>query len=160
MGNPRGRKKFARKKNDNSWCKPCGTLNKNCTFKVAFSVLVQVFCKLRRIELQLGRVRGKYCGRKETDCVRLVFASRLYLPLIISTFRHRGFAFEYSKIPRSNDVARFPNARGEQSQWPTLTVITNLVNNQLDALPLLYLFILPLYMFRTAQGSSSGDRLY
>jgi len=33
-------------------------------------------------------------------------------------------------------------------------------DNQLDALRLMYLFILPLYMFRTAQCSSSGDRLY
>jgi len=35
-----------------------------------------------------------------------------------------------------------------------------LANNQLDELPLMYLFILPPYMFRTAQCSSSGDRLY
>jgi len=35
-----------------------------------------------------------------------------------------------------------------------------LANNQPDALPLMYLFILPLYMFRTAQYSSSGDGLY
>jgi hypothetical protein len=33
-------------------------------------------------------------------------------------------------------------------------------NNQLDALPLMYLFILSLYMFRKAQCSSSGDQLY
>jgi len=37
---------------------------------------------------------------------------------------------------------------------------TILANNQFDAFPLMYLFILPLYMFRTAQCSSSGDRLY
>ena len=35
-----------------------------------------------------------------------------------------------------------------------------LVNNQLDALSLMYLFILPLYMFRTAQCSSSGDQMH
>ena len=35
-----------------------------------------------------------------------------------------------------------------------------LANNQLDTLPLVYLFIVPLYMFRTAQCSSAGDRLY
>jgi hypothetical protein len=34
------------------------------------------------------------------------------------------------------------------------------VNNQLDTLSLMYLFISPLYMFRTVQCSSSGDRLY
>jgi len=32
-------------------------------------------------------------------------------------------------------------------------------NNHFDALPLMYLFILPLYMFRIAQCSSSGDRV-
>jgi len=37
---------------------------------------------------------------------------------------------------------------------------TILANNKLDALPLMYLFILPLYMFRTAQCLSSGDQLY
>ena len=35
-----------------------------------------------------------------------------------------------------------------------------LVNNQLDALSLMYLFISPLYMFLTAQCLSSGDQLY
>jgi len=35
-----------------------------------------------------------------------------------------------------------------------------LANNQLDTLPLMYLFILPLYKLQTAQCSSSGDRLY
>jgi hypothetical protein len=35
-----------------------------------------------------------------------------------------------------------------------------LVNNQLDALSLMYLFISLLYMFPTAQCSSSGDQLY
>jgi len=42
----------------------------------------------------------------------------------------------------------------------TLHLGTILANNQLDALPLMFLFISPLYMFRTAQCSSSGDRLY
>ena len=42
----------------------------------------------------------------------------------------------------------------------TVHLGTILANNQLDALPLMYLFILPLYLFRTAQCSSSGDRLY
>jgi len=37
---------------------------------------------------------------------------------------------------------------------------TILVDNQPDALSLMYLFILSLYMFRTAQCSSSGDQLY
>jgi hypothetical protein len=131
VDNPRGRNKFARKKTTVVDVSHRDTLNKNCTFNVALSVLVQVFCKLRRIELQLGRIRGKYCSRIETDRVRLVFASRLYLPLISPTFRHRGFAFEYNKIPRSNDIARFPNARCEQSQWPTLTEITNLKQSSL-----------------------------
>jgi cytochrome b561 len=35
-----------------------------------------------------------------------------------------------------------------------------LVNNQLDALSLMYLFISPLYMFRKTQCSSSGDQLH
>jgi len=34
---------------------------------------------------------------------------------------------------------------------------TILVNNQLDALSLMHLFISSLYIFRTAQCSSSGD---
>jgi hypothetical protein len=42
----------------------------------------------------------------------------------------------------------------------TVHIGTILANNQLDALPLMYLFILLLYMFRKAQCSSSGDRLY
>jgi hypothetical protein len=42
----------------------------------------------------------------------------------------------------------------------TVHLGTILANNQLVALPLMYLFILPLYMFRTAQCSSSGDQLY
>jgi hypothetical protein len=114
VDNSRGRNKFSSKTTiiDVSHF---DTLNKNCTFKVILSVLVQGFCKLRRIELQLDRIRGKYCGRKETDCVRLVFAGNLYLPLISPTFRHRGLAFEYNNILRSNDVARCPNAWGEQS---------------------------------------------
>ena len=42
----------------------------------------------------------------------------------------------------------------------TVHLGTLLANNQHDALPLMYLFILPLYMFRTAQCSSSGNQLY
>jgi hypothetical protein len=42
----------------------------------------------------------------------------------------------------------------------TVHLGTILVNNQLNTLSLMYLFILPLYMFRTAQCSSSGDQLY
>jgi len=42
----------------------------------------------------------------------------------------------------------------------TVHLGTILANNQFDALPLMYLFILPLYIFRTAQCSSSGDRMY
>ena len=42
----------------------------------------------------------------------------------------------------------------------TVHLGTILANNQLDALSLMYLFILPLYMFRTARCSSSGDQLY
>jgi len=42
----------------------------------------------------------------------------------------------------------------------TVHLGTILVNNQIDALSLMYLSILPLYMFRTAQCSSSGDQLY
>jgi len=41
----------------------------------------------------------------------------------------------------------------------TVHLDTILVNNQLDALSLMYLFILPPYMFRIAQFSSSGDQL-
>jgi len=41
----------------------------------------------------------------------------------------------------------------------TATKYFVLVNNQLDALSLMYLFILPPYIFRTAQCSSSGDQL-
>jgi len=42
----------------------------------------------------------------------------------------------------------------------TVHLGTILVNNQLDALSVLYLFISPVYMFRTPQFSSSGDQLY
>ena len=42
----------------------------------------------------------------------------------------------------------------------TVHLGTILANNQLDALSLMYLFILPLYKFRASQCSSSGDRLY
>ena len=42
----------------------------------------------------------------------------------------------------------------------TMHLGTILVNSQLDALSLMYLFISPLYMFRTARCSSSGDQLY
>ena len=41
-----------------------------------------------------------------------------------------------------------------------LNLGTILFNSQLDALLSKFLFISPLYMFRTAQCSSSGDRLY
>ena len=41
----------------------------------------------------------------------------------------------------------------------TVHLVTILVNKQLDALSLMHLFITPLYMFRTAQCSSSGDRI-
>ena len=42
----------------------------------------------------------------------------------------------------------------------TVHLGTILVNNQPDALSLMYLFISPHYVFRTAQCSSSGDQLY
>jgi len=42
----------------------------------------------------------------------------------------------------------------------TVHLGTILANNQLDALSLMHLFILLLYMFRTARCSSSGDQLY
>ena len=35
-----------------------------------------------------------------------------------------------------------------------------LANYQLDTLSLMYIFILPLYTFQTAQCSLSGDQLY
>ena len=41
----------------------------------------------------------------------------------------------------------------------TVHLRTILANNQLDALPFMYLFSSPLYMFRTAQRSSSGGRI-
>jgi hypothetical protein len=51
VDNPRGRNKFARKHTTIIYVCHCDTLNKNCTFRVGLSVLVQDSCKLHGIEL-------------------------------------------------------------------------------------------------------------
>ena len=64
---------------------------------------------------------------------------------------------KYDKIQSYNTI------HGEYQLFYILLTVhlgTLLANNQLDALFLMYLFISPLYKFRAAQCSSSGQRLY
>jgi hypothetical protein len=120
----------------------------------------------------------KVCRTANVECVPNRKRSRhlIYPPKLIymwtsfcfkrlSYFTQCAFTVQTEALFHENFAMRLIVTRCSNFFWfplPSFTTGTTylvLANNQLDALPLMYLFILPLYMFRTAQCSSSGDRL-